>query len=66
MPDWIGDQMAGVRPEATPVFDRNAQIADVPRRSGKAVKSTLCSRTESSEGPWGLSARSVDNLRESA
>jgi hypothetical protein len=27
MPDWIGDQMAGVGPEATRVFDRNAQIA---------------------------------------
>jgi hypothetical protein len=24
MPDWIGDQMAGVGPEATRVFGRNA------------------------------------------
>jgi hypothetical protein len=23
MPDWIGDQMAGVRPDATRVFGRN-------------------------------------------
>jgi hypothetical protein len=26
MPDWVGDQMAGVGPEATRVFGRNAQI----------------------------------------
>jgi hypothetical protein len=29
MPDWIGDQMPGVRPEATRVFGRNAQIAAI-------------------------------------
>ena len=27
MPDWIGEQMAEVGPEATRVFGRNAQIA---------------------------------------
>ena len=26
MPDWIGDQLAGVSPEATRVFGRYAQI----------------------------------------
>ena len=26
MPDWIGDQMAGVGPEATRVFGRNATL----------------------------------------
>jgi hypothetical protein len=26
MPDWIGDQMAGVGPEAMRVFGRNPQI----------------------------------------
>ena len=26
MPNWIGDQMAGVGPEATPIFGRNARI----------------------------------------
>jgi hypothetical protein len=31
MPDRIGDQMAGVRPEATRVFGRNAQIPVIPR-----------------------------------
>ena len=25
MPDWIGDQMAGVRPDATRVFGRNCK-----------------------------------------
>ena len=29
MPDWIGDQMAEVGPEATRVFGRNAQRADI-------------------------------------
>src|ERR1700733_7054684 len=32
MPDWIGDQMAGVGPEAMRVFGRNAQTAAIPRR----------------------------------
>ena len=32
MTDWIGDQMAGVGPEATRVFGRNAQI---PAMSGR-------------------------------
>jgi hypothetical protein len=32
MPDWIGDQRAGVGPEATWVFGRNAQIAVVSGR----------------------------------
>jgi hypothetical protein len=27
MPDWIGERTVGVRPEATLVFGRNAQIA---------------------------------------
>jgi hypothetical protein len=40
MPDSIGDQMAGVGPEATRVFGRNAQ-ADIPRRMVERVKSTL-------------------------
>jgi hypothetical protein len=31
----------------------------------QAVKSTLCGRTESSEGSWGLSAKSLDPLRNS-
>ena len=26
MPDWIGDRTAGVRPEATRVFGRNARM----------------------------------------
>jgi hypothetical protein len=30
MPDWIGDQMAGVELEATRAFGRNAQIAAIP------------------------------------
>ena len=30
MPDWIGDQLAGVGPEATQVFGRNAQTAAIP------------------------------------
>ena len=34
MPDWIGDQMAGVGPEATRVFGRNAQIPVVRRWLG--------------------------------
>jgi hypothetical protein len=33
MPDWIGNQMAGVRPEATRVFGRNAQTAVIERRA---------------------------------
>ena len=41
MTDWIGDQMAGVGPEATRVFGRNAQIAAIPRRRCERVKSTL-------------------------
>jgi hypothetical protein len=41
MPDWIGDQMAGVGPEATRVFDRNAQIAVIPRPRNWRVKSTF-------------------------
>jgi hypothetical protein len=38
MPDWIGDQMAGVGPEATRVFGRNAQIAAILGRPGEPVK----------------------------
>jgi hypothetical protein len=30
MPDWIGDQMAGVGPEAMRVLGRNAQEAVIP------------------------------------
>jgi hypothetical protein len=41
MPDWIGDQMAGVRPEATRVFGRNAQTPVIHRRLGERFKSTL-------------------------
>jgi hypothetical protein len=33
LPDWIGDQIAGIGPEATRVFGRNAQIAAVPDRT---------------------------------
>jgi hypothetical protein len=40
MPDWIGDQMAGVGPEATRVFGRNAQTAVIPGWGGELVKST--------------------------
>jgi hypothetical protein len=39
MPDWIGDQIAGVGPEATRVFGRNAQIPVI--RLGGWVKLTL-------------------------
>jgi hypothetical protein len=42
MPDWIGDQMAGVRPEVTRVFGWNAQIAVIAKQCGERVKSTLC------------------------
>jgi hypothetical protein len=40
MPDWIGDQMAGVGPEATRVFGRNVQTPVVHGRLGERVKST--------------------------
>ena len=32
-PDWTGDQMAGVGPEATRAFGRNAQRAVIPRQN---------------------------------
>ena len=35
MPDWIGDQTAGVEPEATRVFGRNAQIAAIRQGLGE-------------------------------
>jgi hypothetical protein len=35
MPDWTSDQMAGVRPEATRVFGRNAQIAAIRQGLGE-------------------------------
>ena len=41
MTDWIGDQMAGVGPEATRVFGRNAQIAAIGGQRGERPKSTL-------------------------
>jgi hypothetical protein len=40
MPDWIGDQMAGVGPEATRVFGRNAQTPAIRRWIGERIKST--------------------------
>ena len=40
MPEWIGDQMAGVGPEATRVFDRNAQIPAIRRPLRERAKST--------------------------
>jgi hypothetical protein len=39
MPDWNGDQMAGVGPEGMHVFGRNAQIADVPAAACERAKS---------------------------
>jgi hypothetical protein len=39
MPDWIGDQMAGVGPEATRVFGRNAQEAGGQQGLGERVLS---------------------------
>ena len=38
MRHWIGDQMAGVGPEATRVFGRNAQIAVIRRRLGDGLQ----------------------------
>jgi hypothetical protein len=35
LPDWIGDQIAGIGPEATRVFGRNAQIAAIQRTRGE-------------------------------
>jgi hypothetical protein len=40
MPDRIGELMAGVAPEATRVFARNAQTADIPRMRRELIKST--------------------------
>jgi hypothetical protein len=39
MPDLTRDQTVGVRPEATRVFGRNAQIAVIAKRCGERVKS---------------------------
>ena len=38
MPDWIGDQMAGVGPKRRGVFGRSAQVAVIRRRLGAWIK----------------------------
>src|ERR1700689_2080738 len=75
MPDWIGDQIAGVGPEATRVFGRNAQILlkkseiEVPRKSGfraRSVVSTSSCHSRALErvvrGKIGHSAERLRNL----
>jgi hypothetical protein len=44
MPDWIGDPMAGVGPEATQVFGRNAHTAVIRRRRAHADTRRLSNR----------------------
>ena len=49
-PYSTGDEMAGIGPEATRVFGRNAQIAAIPGRLGERVKSAVPSPIEVQKG----------------
>ena len=68
MPDWIGDQMAGVRPEATRVFGRNAQIAVIRRGHPEGAGRKLAAvrgKTKpipSSGSTWGSRTASPDSV----
>jgi hypothetical protein len=62
MPDWIGDQMAGVGPEAMRVFGRNAQIAAIPRRGELGNRPILLSDSWLRGGPGSFSPITLDWL----